>query len=350
VGKKCVNVKHLELFGKYNRLIMKRLLVFWDKIKDGFFLIQILVAVLFFIVFFGFKWFTPNFWEIHKTTFDYLFNLFLTVLASGIFAAVLKYFQTMGIYRKELEEVLHSPELSEKITNIFTDVVYSESFLSTQNNLNEIWKKVTVCLLSSEFPNISDKVSDKLINTFFQANNLTHYYKNYHIKYKIGFDESGIITIEEHAVFTIVRGKKNKFSFVFNYIVAPSRLDETVKVNMLKIDGKEVNPDDLCNREITSEHLSYNYSVPLENKDEYVLERRMTMLQTINEDNEFYFLNERIMEDLSVDVIITDNLGLHFVSMGIEDFNFQKNAKDFNFYHRGLLLPEKGFRFIFFEK
>lgn len=58
-----------------------------------------------------------------------------TMLTSGVFAAIMKSFQFIGIFKQEIE-----------------NVILESKFIEKRNDLPELWKKISQCIYKEKFP------------------------------------------------------------------------------------------------------------------------------------------------------------------------------------------------------
>lgn len=176
------------------------------KFKEYLLPVILVMGLCLLITYFTFKILDPAYFNSNINSFKELFGIALAILSSGIFLAVLKWFQFMGFFREELQGYISSSHFDEKLQKTFYDVLYSDDFLKKQKNLDEIWRRVTRCLFKSEFSEeISDKVNIKLGNVFFHNNKLSHFYRNYIIQIHVTLSKDDFLTIEETTEVKIVR-------------------------------------------------------------------------------------------------------------------------------------------------
>jgi hypothetical protein len=67
------------------------------------------------LVYYSFKLFSFEYFEDHLDAFRELFGFGLTIIGSGIFLAVLKWFQFMGFFKEEMHDIIASSEFDEKL-------------------------------------------------------------------------------------------------------------------------------------------------------------------------------------------------------------------------------------------
>src|SRR5690606_3278175 len=73
----------------------------------------------------------------------------ITILSSGVFAAVLKSFQFIGLFRKELEKI-----------------ILDNKFIEKRNDLPELWKQISSNLYQQKFPLISENLQNIILEKY----------------------------------------------------------------------------------------------------------------------------------------------------------------------------------------
>lgn len=90
------------------------------------------------------------------------------ILGGGIFAAVLKSFQFIGIFQQELAKVVYSREYLEKQSKIY---------------LEETWTRVSQAMFTNKFPAINHPIESSILKTYFPSDH-NYYYRDIHHEYK----------------------------------------------------------------------------------------------------------------------------------------------------------------------
>lgn len=130
------------------------------------------------------------------------------ILAGGVFGVLLKSFQYSGVFKEELNDVIYGsrhPEKQNNLVEIFKhelqsiisgiedpeerknvinvlrevlqDFVFDNKFLANRKDLRELWKRVSIAAYSSSFPDISDKIADRLDDEYFPIKDNFYYSK-----------------------------------------------------------------------------------------------------------------------------------------------------------------------------
>lgn len=310
------------------------------------------LAIVMLILYYVFRFIFSDFFSAHSGSFKELFSIALAILSSGIFLAVLKWFQFMGFFREELHSIIQSSQFNNQLQDTFNDVMYSEEFLAERKDIEAIWKRVTRCYFKSEFTSdISDKINKKLSNIFYHNNKISHFMRNNIISMNITLDDTGFLTIEETCEYKIMRPREDEFTFDFCYYI--ERIDETdirskIEIISFSLDGQLQDIKNSIEKKTDGNFIQEKYTTTIKGKREYDIIIKAKLCYNINHDNMYSCFNERVVEYTRVEVTFTQNLLIQFIPIGNEPFTDltqepQKFIKVFN----DILLPEKGFRLIF---
>jgi len=289
-------------------------------------------------------------------TADYLKQLSLIFFSGGIFSATIKLINSLVIFKKHFKNVIISKEFDEILTKKLDILTFSNEHLLKQNNLEEIWKKVTLCKYEQKFPELMNKLKDNLENELFFENNLTCYYRNFRTQINLELLENNIVKITEISSFSIVSNSRK--SFEIDFWISSNKKDqkeiytkivpEKCKINGVLFDDKlkEVESDvEEPNQAIKT------YRFELNGNKEYHIERSVEMTQKISEDRVFSFSSSRIIDDMSIHIQYCDRLDVFFSSVGKNYFKEDNQILTGKSYiNRDVLLPGEKFKIFIFKK
>ncbi len=328
---------------------------FKDKVKEYLYIVFISISGICLLCCFIFWYFFPNFYNDNKGIFSYLKSLSTTTLGAGVFTAIIKYFQFMGIYKNEINNIISSSEFEEKLTKVIQNNPYSIALLKGRQDINQIWKNSTLCMFESEYPEISETIKNKLSNAFFDGDSLDHYYKNYVIRLEISIDDQDFIHLKETSIFTIIRPNCNKKDYHFEYFL--DKIDENdnstkYELHELSLNNKSqdlalfpplIIPQGLA--------VEYKQKLNLEGCSEYHISHMLSLVYNINIDNQYSFFCTKTIDSISVSVTMSDNLGCNISTLNFENnlTNPIKSAK-FEIDNREVILPNGGFKLFFYKK
>lgn len=314
----------------------------------------LLVSGLFLMgIYYFYKYFSSVTFQQHYNGFRELFGIALTILGSGIFLAVLKWFQFMGFFEKELQKIISSSEFDAKLNETFFEVLHSDEFLKKQKDLQLLWSRVNKALFNHRLPDeLSVQAERQMQNLFFHNSKLSHYYKNMIYTINVSIDQSFFITIKLDLEAKIVRSDISPFIYDLEYYVEKyGANDNTSAVNIDKVIIDKQNSDLSAIQTITDNQneIRKKFATELEGKKEYQINVAITLIYNINQDYEFQLYFERFVDFLRVEVNY-QSLRVIFIPLGNEVFEVVRTSgTGFVRTYRNLLLPEKGFRLIFVQ-
>ncbi len=312
------------------------------------------IATSLLLLFYIFKLGFSTFFISHADGFKEMFGIALAILSSGIFLAVLKWFQFMGFFKEEMHKIVESSQFNAQLQNSFNNVMYSDEFLQKRSDIEAIWKRVTRCYFKSEFPNeVSDKINEKLSRVFFHNNNISHFFRTCIITLNISLDEDGYLHIEGTTESKLIRNSTNPFQYDLRHYV-PKRSEDDQKslidIHHFSVDGNPIDLAPLKKAEDKQNRLQEILDVKLEGKKEYNLIIKSRMSYSIDLGNIYTHVNERAVEYMRVEVNYSPNLQVCFLPIGNEEFSGDTSDGKLIKVYTDLLLPEKGFNLIFIKK
>lgn len=306
-------------------------------------------------IYYFFKWYDNDYWQLHSAGFREIFSFGLTILGSGIFLAVLKWFQFMGFFKEELHGIIESSEFDQKLETVIYKVVYDDNFLHKRNDLEDLWKRVNRAMFKNQFSEeLAGRIERKMQDVFFHNSNLSHYYRNFIQTLDISLDQEDFLTFKISLEAKIIRQSEEKFNYDLYYFV--EKTDEqdtrsTVKFDKFFIDTTEVDLSRAALKQTDGLIVKETFHYELEGKKEYQVFNQVTMIYKLNLKDEYQFFVERFLDYVRIEVKLSANLRAVFVPLGNEEF--QETVETSNGFIRvypGVLLPENGFRLIFIKK
>jgi hypothetical protein len=291
---------------------------------------------------------------------EYLKNISLLSFTAGIFTVSLKYIQYLKVFENEFNRIIDSPSFNHKLRGTLSAITFSEEFLKNQNDINDIWKKVTLSKYKSEFPELYEKIKKNIVNELFQDNSLTKYYKNVQISYELKLGDDYELKVKEYSSFTIIRNTTE--SFFWDFFVSFARdfekeLSEETKLlteDITKIDGTEIDISKckITNEEENDQFIIKRFSYELKGEKEYHIERCFEFSQDLQEDRIISFNTSHVVDDLTVYIKKCENLEVVFEPVGRN--KFYKNQMFSNerviYENRDIFLPGEKYKLFVFKK
>lgn len=308
-----------------------------------------------YVIFYGFYTFNDklnNALNHNDAFWKYLSEISIFLFTAGIFSATLKYLQFLGVFEKEFRKVVISSEFEEILEKKISQVTFSEEFLLDQSNLDEIYKKVTLCMYNKQFPELNPKMEEKVNNDLFKKNVIEYYYKNMQSHYEIKLLENGLVAITDKSSYTVVRPNNDKFEWdVTATYLDDNKSSSKIHVNVINMENRDFNDD---NATIFSKDgfINKRLSLELSGRKEYHIERTIEAIQDIDKDRVFSFGSDRIIDDLSFSVKHCEKLGVYVEKIWYNKLypDNSKGKNDIAFINRDLLLPGEKYKIFIFRK
>jgi hypothetical protein len=291
--------------------------------------------------------------------FNYLSNISLLVFTAGIFSAVIKYYQFLGVFQEEFKKVVLSEDFDKKLEEKLTQITFSEEYLLEQSNIESIWETVTLSRYNRQFPELYEKLKKRIINQFFKKNNILYYYKNFQITYSIELDEadSNIIHITERASYTIMRPSLDEFEWDFYvaYLDKQETFDHQIEFTVTNLEEVTCTVNDITEERKDNGNVIVKATKKFHDRKEYHVERMVKISQNLEEDRVYSFASDRIIDDLSFKVKLCDKLNV-FVSPAWDVKLYKDETQNgtifenMSYINRDLFLPGEKFKLFIYKK
>jgi len=259
----------------------------------------------------------------------FLQNVGSSILASGIFALVLKSIQFLGVFKEELNEI-----------------VYDAKFLKNRLDLPLFWEKVTKVLVKDKFPNIHADLMKDVKDTYLPTS-LVQYYDNCSETIEIELiDENKELVKVNHAIsFTVIPSEASTV-FVHPYRnqiqCADHCPDTSLKLNYVKVNSKQVDTElkQVRNKNI----LESSFELHLKDKNGYNLEYSVTKVYSLKSDHIISYRTSYIQNNFKVQIFLK-GIEANFVEVGtLNNFKTKHNRIDFiEKEYTGLMYKKQGY-------
>lgn len=268
---------------------------------------------------------------------EFISGLGKTILASGIFALLLKTIQFMGVFKEELSKV-----------------VYDTRFLKNRKDLPEVWEGVSKVVFKNKFPSISNRLLKDITEVYFPTGHGSYYDELEHfISYKYTDATKNTIELTYTVYMNIICDSPQKETIYeyTNVFTFRESKDELIHLtNSIKVDGDTKIP---IQKESTYENqLTRNYKVRLTGKEKYKIERREIRNYFLDIDNIMYFTAIKITNNIKIDIVHPDDLDVIFKKCGtINEFELKNSTTTFKQYkYSGIIYPQQGYIFTLNKK
>lgn len=308
------------------------------------------IFIVFLIPAFGFlmiDFFSPTFKSLPN--YVILKDMCTILFSAGVFTTALNFLDSLDVFKKNFKEIIMSKEFDDILTKKIDALAYSEDHLNKQNNIEHIWQTVTLCKYKKEFPELYEKLRNKIENLLFKKNNISYYYKNFQISYFFDLLDDKYILITERTSFTIVRPHKDEFEFDF---VSGYNNKDPESYAKSQFFSKNINEIKFSETDLTlevgDEFNTLTCSKKMKGHLEYHIESIIERKQNLDDDRIFSYGSARIIDDLTINLDYSDKINVTFVSLNGNKFypNGSNVANRMSYINRDVLLS--GEKFILF--
>jgi hypothetical protein len=259
---------------------------------------------------------------------EFFSGLGKTILASGIFALLLKTIQFMGVFKNEL-----------------TKVVYDPKFLANRKDLPEIWEGISKEVFKNKFSGISKKLLKDITEVYFPTKHTTYYDDLQHL-ISIKFDAEGLLLLDYMVELNVVcSSAKEQCIYEYSSVLTfkNNRNEVTMDSRSVKVDKQVVLPE---HKEILDGNQLINrYKLILLGKERYRIERDEYKRYSLDIDNIMYFRAAKITNNIKVTIEHPPNLIVNFKKCGtIYDYELARSTTSLKEYrYNGIVYPEQGY-------
>jgi len=181
------------------------------------------------------------------------------IVSSGVFSAV----ASSRFFTKIFTSVIH-------------DVVFGREYLSSRNDLETVWKRVSDALCEQRFPNLKDKIDQTIMDDYLPKTR-EFYYSNVvrHFTVLELSKSRDTITCEDNSELTLVPHAKAQY-IEYKHKFKPSGGKKNIVDETFKIDGIPIN--DFPDEDILEQRKEGDFSVIVVKltAEEHKISRRRT--------------------------------------------------------------------------
>jgi hypothetical protein len=262
-----------------------------------------------------------------------------TVLASGVFATLLKTYQYLGIFRDALREVIE----------------YDPKYLEHRPDIENIWRKVSKALYLKKFPDISNEIENIVLKDYFPNQNYYHSKFIQSIKIQFVGDDNEYVELIEESTSTLKATSPDlTINFKHNMVIGKPQGDsktcfELVEYNINNVDYSGSNNPYKINNCST---LQVSSEIELHGKLEYNIKRKTRKVYALSQNATKGYRTSQFVDGLEIFVVHPPSLEVEFFSMGTtKSFrNLPGGDAEGNIIRKeyaGLIFPKQGYRLIF---
>lgn len=281
---------------------------------------------------------------------EYLKQISIIFFTGGVFTATVKLINNMVIFKKNFHKMILSDDFDKLLTDKFKILSLSNEYLSNRKDINDVWLRVTSCRFAKSFPNLNEKINNKLQNDFFDDKMLQYYYDNFRIQINIELVKDNIIKITEVSNFKLVSNSLENIDLEFK-ISSLYQDDGDIYTNLIK-ESCTVNELAMNFTETSLiENKAKIFSTKLSGHNNYVIERKVEMTQNLENDRVFTFSSSIIIDNILIDIKVCDELDYFFAPSGKNKYPLDSHNNDNTTYlSRELQMPGERFKVFIFKK
>lgn len=224
-------------------------------------------------------------------------------IVGGVFGVLLKSFQFMEIYKKEL-----------------IDIIYEGKYLRNRKDLAEIWERVSKIMFENKFQGISGNVTNDVKTVYFPTNQVL-YYDEYTQETKIKLIEPGKDKIEAtqtSSFYVHAVSLKSKITLPFKNSIPykeSTKNDCSYTLKQLKIDGEPQEVLFTSDFDDTNKLVS-TYNVVLEGSLKYKIDIEVAYSYNLRDDPFIGFQKDFIINGFTLKLHFEHPLELLLMESG----------------------------------
>ena len=259
------------------------------------------------------------------------------ILISSIISFLIDSAEYLGIFKRELEEV-----------------IYDTRFLKKRNDIDEIWKKVSDVLFQSKFPQISSSLMTAVKNYYTPDENLKlNYYNDYRNTYTITYDENDrdFIHVENKTSYILSVEDSNEFKFPMRYwncVEEDNQESVETLIGSVIVNGEQFKDIGKPVKTYKDGMVCYSFELKLKGSNEYKIQQVIKQRYNLKEDNYLGFRARWLVNNMRIQVFHPEDMKLLFVNRATaKGFEINNDTNTFKEYeYKGLILKHQGYIII----
>lgn len=258
------------------------------------------------------------------------------ILVSSLISFLLDSAEYMGIFKRDLEEI-----------------IYDTRFLEKRNDIEDIWVRVSKVFTKLKFPQISTPLMQAVKNFYTSDDDLKlSYYSDYRNVYTITFDEQDehFINVKSETSFTLKVEDSKEFNFPMRYwncVAENNQGSVTVNSDHISVNGKPTKVKDPV-KSYQDGMICHTFNLELKGSTEYHITQENHQRYDLRQDNYLGFRARWLVNDMRIQIFHPGNLKLLFVNRATANgFKNNKETEEFSEYeYKGLILKNQGYIII----
>lgn len=277
-----------------------------------------------------------NVLKVDKNTNDIIIKFADVLVIGGFVGFLTNSAQFFGLYKNELEKIIFSTE-----------------YISTKNNVGEMWRKISKIMFEEKFHNISEDLFN-IIEQHYICKEEYSYYDNYRIITDVKWNDNKkeYINVVDNINFNLVTEKKGDIEISFStWMSGIKSLDDDSNYKC-EFKCKINNKDCVGKREYKQEENACLIidTITIHNSKEkniYDVNIRRERQYKFELDYDISFRCKFIIKDMAITLNLPSDIKASFICRGTPN-NFIKvkdNQTNKEYLYKGLILQRQGYIF-----
>jgi hypothetical protein len=252
-----------------------------------------------------------------------------------------------------LNEVISSVELLNSQKNMISEIIYDQRFLKNRKDLEEVWKRVSTVVYNDNFPEISDRIVNRVLKEYFPRDD-NFYYDRFTEEMDItSHPDNKHICVKSTLAFTIkAMNTSEKVTWDYKNEI---RKDPADTVTSYELTQLTVNDDDKRRESgLTVQPtpdgamLRIAFSLALENENAYTVRIVENKIYDLAVDDIKDFTSKRFVNTLRLNVTFPNDLDVRHSPVGVgSGGKLQRtNANSLSYVYKDLIFPNQGYRLV----
>ena len=266
----------------------------------------------------------------YKIPSEILIQVGSTVLAGGIFAAVMKWMQFIGLIKDDL-----------------TEIIYGRDHLEKRQDIYQIWQRVSSVLFQDKFPGISAEIMTDVNKLYFPKDHIA-YYQDYRqsLVIELADEQKEIILVKQTLEYKCFpRDTEAPFTHKATHTSKVPKKSEIV-YSIVKYEINTTNYSPPIDIKEDNNHVYHSIEIKLPPSDCFEFNTETHSQFCLRHENVVGTVKPFIIKNLDLIVHLGKNLDVELYSCGtIKQFKPEGVQRE-NFRHYrydGLIYPNQGF-------
>lgn len=266
----------------------------------------------------------------------------VTVLGSGVFAAMLKYFQFIGVFKDEFQEILKSPNMRSFLL---------EHHLSLKKQGSDVYEHVTARKIAEIYPELQDAFDSSRGD--YSDGEFDFYVDGFErtIVLKAFEQATGMVEIEDETALDLVAPSKEKIKYSFRIRPDAKTLPDGFRVISLIVDNQNM----MSKLQADKDLVAFDHE--LQGKQRYKVKRKVTQRYHLRFDSIKTHTFDRLTKEPTVRIRneVESLLDFEFVKLNSKrdwkkEVATENRVSEHSYFFPDLLFPHQGYYITLSER